>query len=143
MKVAILTFCLAICGAHSVAAADGREPALSAVFEISEPEHVGAWQSRQLATAGERLQQELACRIELKLQKPPVHCFVLDARQWSKIEAVQRVSRSQLDVLCSRFAKNISTEDGVPVFDLDSAVSLGCKKALEERRADLEYATRN
>lgn len=121
---------------HAEASAD-----LTRLLETKSYEHVEKWQSEQLALSAERTQRALACRIELQLQKPPVHCFGLEDADWKQIESVQRVSRQQLNGLCSKYAKNITANDDVPLLGAEFKVSASCQKVLEERRADIEYAT--
>lgn len=114
---------------------------LTRLLETKSYEQIEKWQSEQLTLSEERTQRALACRIELQLQKPPVHCFSLEGAEWKRIESALRISRQHLDGLCSKYAKNITANDDVPVLGAEFKVSTNCQKVLEERRADIEYAT--
>lgn len=140
MKLSKALFGLAVSvGAfHAEASAD-----LTRLLETKSYEQVEQWQSDQLALTGERTQRALACRIELQLQKPPVHCFSVEGAEWKQIEHVLRVPRQQLDGLCAKNAKNITANDDVPELGPEFKVSAKCQKILDERRADIEYATRS
>lgn len=114
---------------------------LSGVLDSNTVEQVEKWQSEQLALSEERKQRALACRIELQLQRPPIHCFSLSDDDWMRVASPLRMTRRQLDGLCSKYSKNVTTIEDVPKLETVLNISSGCSRAIQERRVDLEYAT--